>query len=72
MELGQLFRRVLRQSVQPAAVTDVADAVATLPYISHSVAHVHACCTTGGKPHLLFDGGQNQMKKFPKVWLTPR
>jgi hypothetical protein len=26
----------------------------------------------GNKPHLLFDGGQNQMKKFPKVWLTPR
>jgi hypothetical protein len=25
----------------------------------------------GNKPHLLFDGGQNQMKKFPKVWLTP-
>eukprot|EP00878_Enallax_costatus_P005759 GHUV01006037.1.p1 GENE.GHUV01006037.1~~GHUV01006037.1.p1 ORF type:complete len:298 (+),score=59.21 GHUV01006037.1:210-1103(+) len=25
----------------------------------------------GNKPHLLFDGGQKQLKKYPKVWLTP-
>jgi hypothetical protein len=26
----------------------------------------------GGKPHILFDGGQKQLKKYPKVWVTPR
>eukprot|EP00882_Tetradesmus_deserticola_P026490 GHRQ01029234.1.p1 GENE.GHRQ01029234.1~~GHRQ01029234.1.p1 ORF type:complete len:342 (+),score=107.46 GHRQ01029234.1:99-1028(+) len=25
----------------------------------------------GGKPHILFDGGQKQLKKYPKVWVTP-
>eukprot|EP00879_Flechtneria_rotunda_P014759 GHRR01015423.1.p1 GENE.GHRR01015423.1~~GHRR01015423.1.p1 ORF type:complete len:290 (+),score=78.45 GHRR01015423.1:373-1242(+) len=25
----------------------------------------------GNKPHLLFDGGQNQIYKYPKVWIKP-
>lgn len=35
------------------------------------IVYIVAPCA-GNKPHLLFDGGQNTMKKFPKVWATPR
>jgi hypothetical protein len=45
-----------------------------LSYTSSCIARLclALCMLAGGKPHILFDGGQKQLKKYPKVWVKPR